>query len=68
MRTTLNLDDQALKEALEVSPGKTRTDVINMALREYVRKQRIAEIREFRGKFQWEGNLDDLRKRERHGS
>lgn len=64
MRTTLNLDDNALREALEASPGKTRTDVINSALREYVQRQRIAEIREFRGQFQWDGNLDLLRKRE----
>lgn len=64
MRTTLNLDDKALREALEASPGKTLTDVINSALREYVQRRRIAEIREFRGQFQWEGNPELLRKRE----
>ena len=65
MRTTLNIDDLALQEALEASPpGMTKTEVINMALREYARRLRVSEIRELRGKYRWEGNLDDLRLRE----
>jgi hypothetical protein len=34
MRTTLNIDDEALASAMQVAPGKTKTDVINEALRE----------------------------------
>lgn len=64
MRTTLNIDDLALREALEASPGMTKTEVINTALREYARRLRVSEIRELRGKYRWEGNLDDLRLRE----
>ncbi|MBV8199415.1 MAG: type II toxin-antitoxin system VapB family antitoxin, partial [Acidobacteria bacterium] len=29
MRTTLNLDDGAIEEAMTVSPGRTKTAVIN---------------------------------------
>jgi Arc/MetJ family transcription regulator len=64
MRTTLNLDELALKQALEASPGKTKTEVINTALRDYVRRKRISEIGELEGKYRWEGSLDDLRLRE----
>lgn len=67
MRTTLNIDDVALREALAASPGMTKTDVINKALREYARRLRISEIRELEGKYNWEGNLDDLRLREPEG-
>jgi Arc/MetJ family transcription regulator len=63
MRTTLNLDDEALASAMKVSPGKTKTDVINEALLEYARRRRLQEIREFRGKMPWEGDLDELRGR-----
>jgi hypothetical protein len=63
MRTTLNLDDGAIEEAMTVSPGKTRTAVINEALKEYARRRRLEGYRSLRGKFRWEGNLDDLRKR-----
>jgi Arc/MetJ family transcription regulator len=64
MRTTLNLDDEALSSAMKTSPGKTKTDVINEALREYARRRRVRELLKLEGKFQWEGSLDELRKRE----
>ena len=63
MRTTLNLDDDALREAMRVSPGKTKKGVINEALRQYARRLRLEGYRSLRGQFTWEGNLDDLRKR-----
>jgi len=63
MRTTLNLDDHAMQEALAVSPGMSKTAVINEALREYARRRRLEGYRSLRGKFRWEGNLDELRQR-----
>jgi Arc/MetJ family transcription regulator len=64
MRTTLNLDDEALARAMKLSGGKTKTEVINEALREYSRRRRVRELLKFQGRVQWQGNLDDLRKRE----
>lgn len=63
MRTTLNLDDQAITEAMETSPGKTKTAVINEALREYARRRRVRRLLELRGRARWQGDLDELRKR-----
>lgn len=63
MRTTLNLDDQALAEAMAVSKGRTKTDVINEALAEYARRKRLQGLLKLRGKARWEGNLDELRGR-----
>ena len=63
MRTTLNLDEGALASAMKVSPGKTKTDVINEALREYARRRRLQELLSFEGKLVWEGDLDELRRR-----
>lgn len=65
MRTTLNLDDDALAEALETAPGKTKTAVINEALREYAGRRRLRELLRFEGKARWEGDLDALRQRGR---
>ena len=64
MRTTLNLDDTAVAEAMAVSAGKTKTQVINEALRDYARRKRLKGLLRLRGKGHWEGNLDDLRGRE----
>jgi Arc/MetJ family transcription regulator len=64
MRTTLNLDDKAVEEAMKVSGGSTKTAVINEALREFARRRRLEGYRSLRGKFDWQGNLDDLRRRQ----
>jgi len=63
MRTTLNLDDEALASAMKTAPGKTKTDVINEALREFARRRRLQEFLKFEGKGEWEGDLDELRGR-----
>jgi Arc/MetJ family transcription regulator len=63
MRTTLNIDDHALAEAVEASGGKTKTAVINEALRLYARRNRVRRLADLRGQARWEGNLDVLRKR-----
>ena len=67
VRTTLNIDDAALAGAMKTAQGKTKTAVINEALREYARRRRVRRLLEFRGKARWEGNFDDLRGRERTG-
>lgn len=65
MRTTLNLDDEALASAMKTAPGKTKTDVINEALKEYARRRRLQGFLELQGKVRWEGDLDELRGRSR---
>lgn len=63
MRTTLDLDEDALKAAMEAAAGRTKTSVINEALRDYARRRRLRRLLEFEGKLRWEGNIDSLRKR-----
>lgn len=63
MRTTLNLDDEALDAAMSVSEGRTKTEVINEALREYARRKKLRELLRWRGKVEWQGDLDELRGR-----
>lgn len=63
MRTTLNLDDQTLQEAMSYAEGQTKTEIINEALRRFVRGKRQKELLELRGKVDWQGDVDELRKR-----
>lgn len=63
MRTTLDLDQEALAAAMEVGVGKTKTAVINEALRDYARRRRLRRLLKFEGESRWEGNLNALRKR-----
>jgi Arc/MetJ family transcription regulator len=63
MRTTLNIDDEALAAAMRHAGDRTKTAVINEALREFARRREVAELLTLRGKVKWDGNVDDLRKR-----
>ncbi|RLE22243.1 MAG: type II toxin-antitoxin system VapB family antitoxin [Acidobacteria bacterium] len=63
MRTTLNIDDEALKAAMAFADGRTKTELINEALRRFARAKRRKELLNMRGSLTWKGNIDDLRKR-----
>ena len=63
MRTTLNIDDEVLHAAMALARGRTKTEVINEALRRFVRAKKRLQLLEFQGQVEWEGDLDDLRKR-----
>ena len=64
MRTTLNIDGDALREAVEASGGKTKSAVVNEALRLYARRARVGRLADLRGRAKWEGDVDALRKRD----
>lgn len=63
MRTTLNIDDEVLRAAMELAQGRTKTEIINEALRSFVRAKKRLQLLELQGKVEWEGDLDALRKR-----
>jgi len=63
MRTTLNIDDDALQAAMKFAQGRTKTEVINEALRRFVRAKRRRQLLQLQGKIEWTGDIDALRKR-----
>lgn len=63
MRTTLDLPEPLIVEAMKASRHCTKTAVIVAALEDLVRKSRIQELQKFRGKVDLEIDLDTLRKR-----
>ena len=63
MRTTLNINDDALAAARQYAPELTKTELINEALRRFARVKRSKELLQLKGKVLWEGNMDKLRKR-----
>ncbi len=63
MRTTIDLPNSLVEEAMKLSNQKTKTGVIITALEDYVRKSRIQGLRKFRGKVHLEVDLDRIRDR-----
>ncbi|NLV32877.1 MAG: type II toxin-antitoxin system VapB family antitoxin [Acidobacteria bacterium] len=63
MRTTLDLPEDLIAEAMRATRIRTKTRLIITALEEMVRKSRIAGLKEFRGKLDLDIDLDALRGR-----
>ncbi|MDR1889102.1 MAG: type II toxin-antitoxin system VapB family antitoxin [Zoogloeaceae bacterium] len=61
MRANLVIDDKLMDEALRVTGLKTRREAVELGLRTLLRLRRQEEIRRFRGKLNWQGNLDAMR-------
>ncbi len=63
MRTTLDLPENLLNEAMKITHTGTKTGVIIKALEELVRKSKISDIKKYKGKFDLDIDLDELRDR-----
>ena len=63
MRTTLDLPEQLLSEAMKVTHIKTKTQVIITALEELIRKEQISNLKQFKGTVDLDVDLDQLRER-----
>ncbi|MBI3977031.1 MAG: type II toxin-antitoxin system VapB family antitoxin [Chloroflexi bacterium] len=61
-RTTLDIDADLLRRAMELSGVRTKTDAINLALREYVRQQQRRQLIDLLGNFDLDLDLDELRR------
>ena len=62
MRTTIDIDDALMAEALKASGCKTKKAAVEEGLRLLVRTRRQRGIRKLRGKLRWEGSLDEMRR------
>ncbi len=61
-RTNINLDDKLVSKGLKITGLRTKRELVDLALRELVRKEDQKSILALEGKFSWEGDLDEIRK------
>ena len=61
MRTNIELDDVLVEQALKLSNIKTKKDVIQEALKNYVAWMKKKQLLDLKGNVKWEGNLKDMR-------
>jgi len=62
MRTNIEIDDKLMNDALEASGLKTKKAVVEQALKTLIKLKKQEEIKRFRGKLEWSGDLDDMRR------
>ncbi len=61
MRTNIVIDERLMKETLRLTGLKTKREAVELGLRTVVRLRKQQEIRRFRGKLPWQGDLDAMR-------
>lgn len=63
-RTNIVLDDDLVKQAMQVSGAKTKRQAVDRALRELVARGSVYRaLRKLRGKLPWEGDVRAWRQR-----
>jgi len=64
MRTNIVLNDQLVEEAFKYSENiKTKRELIEAALKEYVAKHKMKDLRNLKGKITFDKNYDYKRMR-----
>lgn len=61
MRTNIVIDDQLMTEAQRLTGITTKKGVVEAALKLLVQLKQQETVKAWRGKLQWEGDLESMR-------
>ncbi|MEO6566314.1 MAG: type II toxin-antitoxin system VapB family antitoxin [Casimicrobiaceae bacterium] len=61
MRTNIVIDDQLMRETLRLTGLKTKREAVELGLRTLVHLRQQEQVRRFRGKLLWQGDLGAMR-------
>ncbi len=61
MRTNIVIDDKLMANTLRATGLKTKREAVELGLRTLLRLRQQEEIKRFRGKLSWQGDLDAMR-------
>lgn len=62
MRTNFAISDKLMQQALQASGLKDEQQAIELGLRTLIRLYHQEQLRRHRGKLNWEGNLESMRR------
>jgi Arc/MetJ family transcription regulator len=61
VRTTIDIDEKLMKDALRCSGAKTKREAVERGLRILIQFARQGEARKLKGRVTWEGDLEAMR-------
>jgi Arc/MetJ family transcription regulator len=62
MRTNIEIDDKLMAATLRVTGLRTKREAVDLGLRTLLRLRKQAALKRLRGKVEWQGNLDTMRR------
>ena len=64
MRTTMSLDAVLIKELMEITKARTKTEAIHLAISEYIRRRKLEGLKALSGKIRLDLDWRELEERE----
>ncbi len=61
MRTNIVIDDKLMRDTLRATGLKTKREAVEAGLRTLLRLRQQEQTRRYRGKLDWQGDLDAMR-------
>ncbi len=61
MRTNIEIDDRLMADAMKATGARTKREAVELGLTTLLRLRRQKEVKAYRGKLAWEGDLDAMR-------
>ena len=61
-RTVIDIEDDVLKKAQKMTGINKKVDIVNYALKKLVEQKELEEILKLKGKIEWTGDLEEMRK------
>ena len=61
MRTNIVIDDALMNRVMKLTGLRTKREAVEMGLKTLPKLKKQGDIRRFRGKLHWVGDLDDMR-------
>ncbi len=62
MRTNIEIDDQLMDDVLKATGARTKKEAVELGLKALIRLKKQEGLKAFKGKLNWTGDLDDMRK------
>jgi Arc/MetJ family transcription regulator len=62
MRTNIVIDEKLMAEALKSTGVKTMREAVELGLKALVKISRQGQVRRLRGKVNWQGDLEGMRR------
>jgi Arc/MetJ family transcription regulator len=61
MRTNIVIDDELMNSVMKLTGIRTKREAVEMGLKTLLKLQQQENIRNYRGKLEWVGDLGDMR-------
>jgi Arc/MetJ family transcription regulator len=61
MRTNIVIDDELMSQVMKLTGLRTKREAVELGLKALLKLKKQESIRNYRGKLDWQGDLDDMR-------